>query len=491
MLFTDRRLFAAILLAVAVTPAHADEVTLAGTLKGNQSQHAYIEVPFKVPAGIERISVSFAFTGKDDNTKLDLGIQDPQRVRGWSGGNKSAFTIGVSDATPSYLPGPILPGTWNLIIRVANLRPLAITHYKAMIHLTKSGEAGMEAFTDHPLSTEARWYRGDLHMHTAHSDGTCPSQAGEMVPCPLSVIAESAAAHGLDFIAITDHNATSHYNEQRELQPYFDRMLFIPGREMTTTSGHTNFYGSTHFVDFRTEAPGRPGMNAMFKAGHDLGEIVSINHPIRPGGEICIGCRWQPQYADMRMVDAIEAINSPDTPQDERLHTQDIAFWEQQLIAGYQITAIGGSDTHQAQLGTIGQPTTVVYANELSVSGILSGIKAGHVFIDLTASKDRLLELTASTASSHAFMGEILEAAAGVPILVQAQVAHCAGLKLQFVEDGRIVREPDAVNTDQQSIQFSLTSDGKQHWLRVNIVSPTGSLRLLGNPIYLNYKERP
>ena len=59
------------------------------------------------------------------------------------------------------------------------------------------------------------------------------------------------------------------------------------------------------------------------------------------------------------------------------LHASDIAFWEKQLNAGYRITAIGGSDTHRPQEKTTGEPTTVVYALELSVSAILAGIKGG------------------------------------------------------------------------------------------------------------------
>ena len=98
------------------------------------------------------------------------------------------------------------------------------------------------------------WFRGDLHMHTAHSDGQCPSQTGKMVPCPLFFTADAAARRGLDFIAITDHNASSQYDAMRELQPYFDKVLLIPGREITTFQGHINFLGSTDFIDFRLDS---------------------------------------------------------------------------------------------------------------------------------------------------------------------------------------------------------------------------------------------
>jgi predicted metal-dependent phosphoesterase TrpH len=66
-------------------------------------------------------------------------------------------------------------------------------------------------------------------MHTAHSDGSCASRKGVRVPCPVFRTLEAAEARGLDFIAITDHNATSQNDALRELAPYFDDLLLIPG----------------------------------------------------------------------------------------------------------------------------------------------------------------------------------------------------------------------------------------------------------------------
>ena len=46
-----------------------------------------------------------------------------------------------------------------------------------------------------------QWLAGDFHSHTVHSDGV------------LSVggLAALAASRGLDFLAVTDHNTTSHH----------------------------------------------------------------------------------------------------------------------------------------------------------------------------------------------------------------------------------------------------------------------------------------
>src|SRR5512146_2188126 len=82
---------------------------LEGQITGQQNK-TWQQVPFTVPAGVHRISVDFTYTGKAQKTALDIGIADPQRFRGASGGNKSHFTLSETDATPSYLPGAILPG---------------------------------------------------------------------------------------------------------------------------------------------------------------------------------------------------------------------------------------------------------------------------------------------------------------------------------------------------------------------------------------------
>ncbi|MEI6283087.1 MAG: hypothetical protein WCP82_10310 [Alphaproteobacteria bacterium] len=98
-------------------PAHAlphrvpDQV-LTGTLTGADHE-TYREVAFEVPAGTKRLTVDFAYTGREDKTTVDLGLRDPQRFRGWSGGNKSQFTVSASDSTPSYLSGPLPAGTWS------------------------------------------------------------------------------------------------------------------------------------------------------------------------------------------------------------------------------------------------------------------------------------------------------------------------------------------------------------------------------------------
>src|SRR3984885_9211117 len=291
--------------AVAQQEKPADLV-LKGEVTGAQHK-TYFEVPFTVPAGVHRISVDFHYTGRDQRATLDLGIRDPQRFRGESGGNKSHFTISETDATPSYLPGEIPAGQWRLIIAVPNMRPQVVSHYQADIRFNSRIEDA--AFTAEPLAIGTRWYRGDLHMHTGHSDGSCKSQGGQRVPCPLFLTVQAAASRSLDFIAITDHNTDSHNEPLRELQPYFDHLLLIPGREMTTFHGHFNVFGVTQFMDWRISKGGLD-LNAVLRDARAKGGIASVNHAEAPEGEQCMGCRWMPSTdLDVSLFSAVEVIN--------------------------------------------------------------------------------------------------------------------------------------------------------------------------------------
>ena len=463
---------------------------LRGTVKADQNK-TYIEVPFEVPAETQRLNVSFHYLGKEEGTTLDIGVQDPQRFRGWSGGNKSSFTISTADATPSYLPGNIPPGMWKLLVGVPNIRQNSVASYEADFYFELAGRnTRPEGFSDAPLLPSAGWYRGDLHMHTAHSDGHCQSQTGRQVPCPVFVTLQAAAGRGLDFVAVTDHNTISHYDALRELQPYFDRLLLIPGREITTFEGHANVYGSTEFLDFRVGSSSVPYMNSLLQRAGPGNTIVSINHPNAPSGEVCMGCGWHPRSADMRLVAAVEAVNGGA----EEAPYSGISFWEKQLNAGYRPTAIGGSDNHDPELppdrpGSVGSPTTVVFASELSVNAILRGIRSGRVFVDLTASRDRLLDFAAQNATATAVMGETLHAISGEALTFPRMCSGARGRCSKYRLTAKRTHPPAAITSSDQTLTANWRSDGKRHWLRADVISESGRLQLLGNPIYIDFPE--
>jgi len=479
--------------ASSVGVGNAD-ITLHGVVAGAQN-HSYIEVPFHVPAGVHRVTVTFSYTEREQKTALDLGLEDPDGLRCWSGGNKSTLTVGLSDATPSCLPGAIPAGTWNVLIGVPNIRPQVTSHYTATVFLSRTGLVSDEpAVLREPLRSGPAWYRGDLHMHTAHSDGHCPNQTGQMVPCPVFMTVEAAERRGLDFIAITDHNATSQYDAMRELQPYFNNVLLIPGREITTFQGHINFLGTTDFVDFRVGSKAVPTLNVLLRNAQGLGALLSINHPNAPGGEICMGCRWAPENpVDMHYFTAVEAVNGGG----EDASASGIPFWQEQLNLGHRLAAIGGSDNHQPlippdETNAVGHPTTVVYATELSTPAILSGIRSGRVFIDVAGSRNRMLDLSAHTSSS-AVMGGLLVARAGEHIDVEAQIDNCDGDSAELIEGSEQTSSAPAqtIHGDHASLHWAVSARSMRSWFLVEVHDASGQILLLGNPIYVNWSAPP
>ncbi|WP_263368322.1 CehA/McbA family metallohydrolase [Edaphobacter bradus] len=468
--------------------AQQADLVLRGTITG-KDRESYVEVPFEVGASVVRVTVDFSYTGRDQHTTIDLGLFDGERFRGWSGGNKSWFTVSETDATPSYLPGPIRPGTWKLILGVPSIGDGVKSEYVATIHLQRSGEApAASTFSRAPLRAGAAWYRGDLHMHDAHSDGSCLSQSGAKVPCPLYKTVEAATARGLDFIAISDHNTISHYDAMRELQPYFDRLLLIPGREITTFEGHANVYGTTEFIDFRLEK-GHVSIDDIQRQTEKLHGMFSINHPGLPSGSACMGCGWAAKDTDYSRVGAVEAINGGtlDGPM------SGVAFWQEKLNRGFRLTGVGGSDNHNATMdpqahSAVGYPATVVYAAELSERAILEGIRTGHVFVDVQGTRDRGIEFTAQADGKTVMMGDAIAPVAGANVHLVLTMNGLEGAHAEVIRDGEVTTLLDAsvVKEHTETREFDYEADGKRHWVRVNVRAADGALLILGNPIYLN-----
>ncbi|HUZ12127.1 MAG TPA: CehA/McbA family metallohydrolase [Caulobacteraceae bacterium] len=476
--------------------ANDSEIVLTGAL-GRSDHETYVELPFDVPAGVRRLTVEFSYTGREQRTTIDLGLFDPQRFRGWSGGDKASFTLSAIDATPSYLPGPIDPGRWTLVLGVPNIRPGVTASYQARIRFGRGEATAVSAFSDAPLEAAPRWYRGDLHMHTCHSDGSVARQSGDgRSPGPVYRTVEAAAARGVDFIAVTDHNAVSHHHALRELQPAFDRLLLIPGVEITTFRGHAGVLGAVGFVEFRLGSRHLPSMRELQDAVARQHGLFIINHPCLPSNEHCMGCGWTAEATEYARIDAVEVVNGGAVRAQGGVADgpfSGIPFWEARLNQGHRITAVGGSDNHQPDgpvraASAVGSPNTVVFAGNLSERAILDAIRAGRVFIDVEGVAGRTLELTATCDGSTAAMGQGLAAPAGAPLEFAVRIRGAAGARLDVVMDGRHdAALPRAMIGDGDALlRFSLVGDGARHWIRADVrAADSARTLMIGNPIYL------
>jgi predicted metal-dependent phosphoesterase TrpH len=79
-----------------------------------------------------------------------------------------------------------------------------------------------------------RWLAADFHAHTVHSDGALG----------IEELAALAVSRGLDALAVTDHNTTSHHAYLPSVGERYAIRL-IPGQEITTDRGHANTLGTS------------------------------------------------------------------------------------------------------------------------------------------------------------------------------------------------------------------------------------------------------
>ena len=212
-----------------------------------------------------------------------------------------------------------------------------------------------------------RWYRGDLHSHTVHSDGEITVEDR----------VRGAVERGLDFLAITDHNTISHH---REIDRWPEVITPIRASEVTTFHGHMNCFGLHQAIDWRNASRGG-GAATIADQAHRQNALISINHPGAFGDPWCVGCHWDFALVDYATIDAIEVWNGrwaiPETANDSAL-----ALWTDLLDAGFRPTAVSGTDSHSAEEDEyVALPMNHVHADGRSEAAILDGIRRGHVFL--------------------------------------------------------------------------------------------------------------
>ena len=326
-----------------------------------QNENRYLRVPFELPPDTPSLEVRIRYDRRVG--VIDLGCEGPAGWRGWSGGARASFVIGESDATPGYCPGTLEAGTWFVVL---GLHAVPADGVRIDIHILRPAESAI----DHgpiaapvegvprgsarrlPAPRGLHWFAGDFHAHTLHSDGVES----------ISQVASRAAAAGLDFLAVTEHNTVSHH---RHLPGEGARhaITLVPGQEMTTHRGHANAFGNIGFIDFRR--PGREWADEVANRGG----LFSINHPIADD------CSWL--HPLQRVPNAVEVWHS--TWYKDLTATSILAWYH---AWGHRPALLGGSDFHSpAAPAGPGTPTTWVAAEDASVEAIMAAVADGRTAI--------------------------------------------------------------------------------------------------------------
>ncbi|WP_189313129.1 CehA/McbA family metallohydrolase [Streptomyces brasiliensis] len=481
------------------TPADGTEVTRTVTGHLDTGAADFVHLPVEVPRGVNQIAVSYTYdkpsvpSGTPGNS-CDIGIFDERGTalggrgfRGWSGGARTSFVVNSEDTTPGYLPGPVNPGTWHIILGPYQVAPQGMD-YSVTVTL-RYGPAGAPFEPDYP-SERAKgrgraWYRGDCHLHTVHSDG-------KRLP---SEVAAGAREAGLDFIVSTDHNTSSAH----AVWGAYDGpdLLIINGEEITTRNGHWLALGldSGSWIDWRYRS--RDDAFPRFaRQVRRQGGLVVPAHPYCP----YIASQWKFGYED---ADAVEVWNGPWTYDDESaVDTWDAMLGTAMRSGRDWLPAMANSDAHSVPQ-VIGLPQTVVYADDLSRPAIIQGIREGRTYV--AESSAVTVAFTATGGGRQAGIAETLQVAADTPVDVRLEVSGVPGGTVRFITDeGQMHQE--SLNTSGTGTVVWRTTASLAAYVRAEVRHPKadgtpgkgntmgpdlqwGPMAALTNPIVLRVKD--
>jgi hypothetical protein len=514
---------ALVLCQIAAAHAQTRESTRARTTERvihvaplNAKRERYLYVSFDVPRGATRIVVSYEYAREDGANTLDLGVFDSRSngpgaevsergFRGWSGGRRSEFFISREEATPGYLAGDLPAGRWRIVLGLYKVAPAGVDVKLKFVIETEASQPNRQAHAGASTRDTARllpreqqpdrsrdsaganlyWFAGDLHTHTVHSDGE-PT---------VSELAEAAYYNYLDFIFVTDHNTPSHHADVARARDFPHELLVMRGEEVTTYGGHANAWGlpAGAFVDFRVRPGDSAGMSRVAARAHQLGALISVNHPFA----LCGGCNWS--YGDaIRGFDAVEVWNGEWDATDESA----LKLWDGLLQRGLRPTAVASSDTHRPQNST-GRPTTHVAAEELTQTALLNGIRRGRAEVQglpvMFEAATGTLGSAGANGARTGVGGEIRMNAPGTLVFFarvgaahrgagtpQAHLFLSRRANVSLVSGGRVVRTWTA---DGVTEVFEVECE-RSGYYRLEVRDLEGKMLALTNPIYVKVGRR-
>jgi hypothetical protein len=314
-------------------------------------------------------------------------------------------------------------------------------------------------------ATAYNLYFGDLHAHTALSDGTGdPWQAYQM-----------GIDGGADFMALTEHVQFWHaydawvmdadeWEELKEAAEYFtsEDFVAIPGYEtwMLANCGEINVYNVSslppvfnlayrfdrlpNFYDWLSAQPGAVGQ---------------FNHPLYVSEDF-MDYAFHSEARDASMG-AIEAYN------DEYYEPS----YQKALDAGWHLMPSSNSDTHYEDWIVGHEMRTVLLATELTADALYDAMRNNRGYA--TLDKNLRIEYTLD----GAVMGSTLPAADGA-YTAWIKISDPDGLDdeitlVEMVTDDGVVAASIPTSGDSVELTVELESeDSRYYYVRVTTVSP-------------------
>lgn len=179
--------------------------------------------------------------------------------------------------------------------------------------------------------------KADLHVHTCHEkwgDGNDTVEA---------ILAFVETQSDLDILALTDHDSTKAGRTARELHAQGTyRFEFLPGTEVTTTSGHLLCYFPREIAD----VPSLRSLSWTIRFVQDHDGICILAHPVYPPW-----LRRSVKNSQSRIIQSVEGVETLNAGLSSNAQSRldDVGT----VLAG-RCALVGNSDAHhRAAIGSV------------------------------------------------------------------------------------------------------------------------------------------
>jgi hypothetical protein len=432
--------------ALALLMLGADPVIIEGDVPDNAGD--FFTIPFAVESGTAELELRH--DDRSGSNILDWGLFSPDGgLVGWGGGNSEPAVVGAAASSRSYRTVALTPGTWSVLVGKALLgqRPAKFRLEVEPRAVATLAPRPRSTWTPPPpLSTLPRFYAGDLHVHSLESGDARAT---------LEEISALAASRGLDFVALSEHNTLTTLEFLTAAQASSPRVLLVPSVEFTTYRGHLNAFGATRLPPFWFGVSKATVADAVADFAAQ-GAVPTVNHPTLDLGTFCIGCAWQ--HGALEGLAAVEVGVGGWDETGSLFDESALAFWEAQASQGVHLTAVGGSDDHRAGVGAnqtqsvLGSPTTMVFADELSVAALTRGLREGRTVVKLRGPADPMIELEFPDGAPRDRDTFLVD-----ELAVVARVSGGLGHTLAWIENGVVVRTEE-IDADPYVSGFTLVA---------------------------------
>ncbi len=324
-------------------------------------------------------------------------------------------------------------------------------------------------------------FYGDLHNHTAYSDG---------MGRPEDALRQMRD-RGLHFAAITDHGEFFDREPARKARRWAaaaeqiaalngDDFVAIRGFEWSSPhQGHSNVWWSAEFSSYLQT--GDESMTMYYewlaRARPTPGDTVlaGFNHP---GREVtCFdGCMYAPALDD-RVV-TLECFNRQD---------EYGATYFRALDHGWHVGAIGVSDHHENDWGSPRLPRAGLLAPTLSMGAIQAALQARRVFATRSPSLALLMMGNASLMGARLSLAAREALTIGVWCDDPAASGRPARLEL-WTNGGTLVEARESVGLHEIRWRVTLPPQGsEEHWYVVRVLH-SGNIIAYSSPIWASWE---